>query len=215
MLSSLIVSSSQIESLGRAAAAYAVNVDLAAPYLVSRGIGQQAALGSRLGYVVGPDPGHERFRGMVSIPYLLPVGVVAIKFRRIEGEGAKYDSPSGQHSRLYNAGVLASGGDVVAICEGEFDAIKVQQDLGIPTVAVPGTDNWKPYMARCFADWDRVIVFADHDAKEDGSDPGLKHAKRLVKEIVNSELVIPPGGMDMTEWLISEGIDAVREASGL
>lgn len=215
MLSSLIVSSSQIEYLDRAAAAYAANVDLAAPYLVSRGIGQQAALGSRLGFVATPEPGHERFRGMVSIPYLLPVGVVAFKFRRLQGEGKKYDSPVGQHSRLYNAGVLASGGDLVAVCEGEFDAIKVQQDLGIPAVAVPGTDNWRPHMARCFADWDRVIVFADHDVKENGSDPGLKHAKRLVKEIANAELVIPPGRADVTEWLMSEGVDRVREASGL
>jgi phosphatidylethanolamine-binding protein (PEBP) family uncharacterized protein len=60
-----------------------------------------------------------------------------------------------------------------------------------------------------------VLVVADHDAKEDGSDPGLKHAHRVVKDIPGAELVTPPPGHDLTSWLIEYGVDAVAEGMGL
>lgn len=150
---------------------------------------------------------------MLSIPYITPAGVVAIKFRRLEGEGSKYDGPS-QKARLYNAGVLVDGGSVVAVCEGELDAVVAEAALGIPAVATPGT-SWLPHWGRALADFDRVLVVADHDAKEDGSDPGRKHADKLVKEIHNAELVLPPAGLDLGEWIQQDGAESVRKVAGL
>jgi len=153
---------------------------------------------------------------MLCIPYVLHTGdVVAMKFRRIDdSEGPKYDSPSGQTARLYNARTLAEGGPLALICEGELDAIAAEEHLGVPSVGTPGT-TWMDWWARCFGDFDRVVVVADHDAKEDGSDPGLKHARKVQKTIEGAELVTPPAGHDMTSWINEYGVDAVRKGLGL
>ena len=208
-----MLSDSLRASLITATLLYEQSLDQAASYLAARGIDRDAATGHHLGFVAEPHPGHERFRGMLSIPYVTPAGPVAIKFRRIQGEdGPKYDGPS-QKARLYNARVCADGGDVVAICEGELDALVCSSVVGVPAVGSPGT-TWLEHWSRCFGDFDRVVVIADHDAKEDGSDPGLKHAKK-VAGLVHGELVLPPGGMDLGEWVQQDGPEAVRKAMGL
>lgn len=200
--------------MGKAAAKYAAAMTPeVAAYLKGRGIEKDAAIAAQLGVCGDPEPGHERFRGCLSIPYVLPVGVVALKFRRLEGDGPKYDGPAGATLRLYNAGVLKDGGPVLAVCEGELDAVKVQQDLGIAAVATPGT-NWQPHWGRAMADFDRIIVVADSDAKDDGSNPGLKHAKRVAKA-VEGDLVVPPAGLDATDWLLRDGVEAVAREMGL
>ena len=214
MLDGLTLSESARKSLETATAAYAVHVDQVAAYLVGRGIGRQAAVSFRLGAVAQPEPGHERFAGMLSIPYVTDAGVVAIKFRRLDGDGPKYDGPAGQGLRLFNARACAADSDVIAVCEGELDAIKVQQDLGIPAVGTPGT-QWQPHWSRCLSDFDRVVVFADHDAKPDGSDPGLKHANKVRSMIPGAVIVTPPAGFDVSDWIAAEGADAVAKAAGL
>jgi putative DNA primase/helicase len=151
---------------------------------------------------------------MLSIPYLTFHGTVAMKFRRVEGDGPKYDSPPGQKARLFNAKALSEGGDLAIVCEGELDAVMAQGALGVPAVASPGT-NWMDHWSRCFGDFDRVVVIADHDAKEDGSDPGMKHAQKVQKAIPGAELVLPPPGLDLTDWVAQNGVDEVRRAVGL
>lgn len=216
MLDSLIVSPSVRRTLQQATETYAQNVDQLASFLAGRGIDRDAATGHLLGKVCDPLPGHERFVGMMSIPYLTESGVVAMKFRQLEPERTpKYDAPSGQTVRLYNVAALNTHGPTVAICEGELDAIVMTHVVGIPAVGVPGASNWQEHWPRCFADYDTVLVVADHDAKEDGSDPGLKHAKRVVKEVKGGRLVLPPSGCDLTEWVQKEGVETVRKACGL
>lgn len=153
---------------------------------------------------------------MLSIPYVAHNGdVLAMKFRRIDdSEGPKYDSPPSQKARLFNARSLAEGGAYAVICEGELDAI-AGWSIGIShIVSTPGT-TWLDHWPRCFADFDRVLVVADHDAKEDGSDPGLKHAQKVKKTIEGAELVLPPAGLDLTDWIQRDGREAVLEAMGL
>jgi len=161
-------------------------------------------------------PGHERFKGMLSIPYCTPAGVVAFKFRNTEHDnsGPKYDSPAGQHGRLYNVAALQSDLDYIAICEGELCALIFEAQTGIPSVGTPGT-QWQEHWSRCFADFDRVLVVADHDVREDGSSPGVKHAKAVVSKVRGAELVLPPAGLDPDEWVLEHGVDAVKERCGL
>lgn len=216
MLDSLIPSSSLRASLEHATAMYEKNVEDLASYLVTRGIGRDAALGARLGKVCEPAPGHERFVGMMSIPYLTPGGPVAIKFRRLDDEHPKYDGPSGQHARLFNAGLLAdTDSDTVLICEGELDAVVGTHVLGVPSVGRPGGGTWLDHWSRCFADFERVLIVADNDDKPDGSNPGLKSAKSVQKHIPDSQLVLPPLGMDLGEWVLAEGAEAVKKGLGL
>lgn len=218
MLDSLLLSSSQRASLTEAAHRYHANVLAAAFYLDGRGVAESQASSFLLGCVGDPITGHERFRGMLSIPYLCHGSVVAMKFRRIEdSDGPKYDAPAGQHLRLYNAQSLAEGGEVAVVCEGELDAIAAAGALSVPSVGVPGTSAWdaNPHWARCFGDFDRVVVIADNDVKESGDNPGMKLAQKIVKSVGGAELVAPPAGLDLTDWLLRDGADAVRKAVGV
>ena len=209
MLDSLLPSAAHRNSLERATAHFEKERDGLASYLLARGIGKEGATTGRLGLVCDAPPGFERFEGMMSIPYVTPAGVVSMKFRRLEGDGPKYDSPSGQHAHLYNAGVLIDPKlERAVICEGELDAILCTHELGLPAVGTPGT-SWLEHWARCFADFDEVLVVADHDVKPDGSSPGLKHAKKVNAAIPRARVVVPPPGLDLGEWFLSEGREAV------
>lgn len=215
MLDTLLLSPSLKASLLEATHRYAQNVDDLASYLEPRAVSHRAATSRLLGSVSDPIPGHEKFAGMMSIPYLTQGGVVAMKFRRIDGsDGVKYDSPSGQKARLYGVNDLLVGGDTVAIVEGELAAVVMSDAVGVPTVGTPGT-TWMDHWSRCFADFDRVLVIADHDVKDDGSSPGVKHAKSVVSKVSGAELVLPPAGLDPDEWIVRDGVDAVRERLGI
>lgn len=221
MLDSLLPSSAQLNSLERATARYHENVEAVASFLVSRGIGKEAAYEQRLGLVSDPLPGHERFAGHMSLPYQTVGGVVAIKFRCIADHNCKdvgcqrYDQPSGQKVHLFNAGVLATTkADVVAVCEGELDAILCTHELGIPAVGT-AAGTWLDHYPRCFADFEEVVIIADHDVKPDGSSPGIKHAKRVQATISRSRIVVPPAGLDLGEWVAQEGREAVLKGIGL
>ncbi|MDP9820515.1 toprim domain-containing protein [Nocardioides massiliensis] len=212
-LDSLILSTSQREALEVATTAYEGNIAEAREFLASRGITREVATEYRLGFVDEPAPGHERFVGMLSIPYLTAAGVVKLKFRRLAGEGSKYDGPSSA-ARLYNTAALLGDEPVVALCEGEFDALVCSALVGVPAVGTPGT-QWQDHWSRCFADKDQVLVVADNDVKEDGSNPGMKHALKIAKNVPSGRVVTPPPGEDMNTWVLAVGPDAVREAMGL
>lgn len=217
MLDGLIVSSLQRRTLEQATATFEQNLYDAKDFLSARGISEAVARGHRLGATSDSPPvGYERFANMMSLPYLTPTGVVAIKFRALDPERKpKYDAPSGQQVRLYNVAALHTPGDVVAVCEGELDALVMSEIVGIPAVGVPGASNWQDHWVRCFADYETVLVIADNDQKEDGSNPGLKHAEKVVKKIPGARLVKPPAGADLNDWVLDNGVEAVRNACGV
>lgn len=214
MLDSLLLSNALRGSLEGATAAFEANLHLAQEFLTARGIASEAtARLYRFGVVSNDYPGFERFAGMMSIPYLTPAGVVAIKFRALDPEQKpKYNAPEAQQTRLYNVAALHTDGSVVAICEGELDALAMTELVGIPAVGVPGASNWADWYPRAFADYETVLVIGDNDTKEDGSNPGLKHARKVVKSIPGARLVLPPAGEDLNSWYLKEGREAVREA---
>lgn len=218
-LDGLLSRPERARSLAETAARYHANVIEAASFLEARGLGPDDASSHLLGVVSDPIPEHGRFAGMLSIPYVdYQGGVIGFKFRRIDdSEGPKYDSPAGQKARLYNARCLAEGGPVAVVCEGELDAVAAQGAFSVPSVGVPGVSTWtgNPHWARCFGDFDRVVVVADNDVKEDGSNPGMKLALRVVKDVSGAELVTPPPGLDLTDWILECGVDAVAEGLGL
>lgn len=221
MLDLLTVSASQRSTLEAATAAFEADLYQAQDFLSGRGLADERAVrGHRLGVVSEGYPGFERFAGMLSLPFVTPAGVVAIKFRCIlhpdgcEGH-PKYNAPEGQQVRLYNVGALHTDGDVVAICEGEIDALVMTELVGIPAVGVPGASNWQPWYGRAFADYETVLVIGDNDEKDGGKNPGLKHARRVVKEVAGARLVLPPAGEDLNSWYLKVGADEIREICGV
>ena len=147
-------------------------------YLQQRGITQEVANTFLLGSVVEPSSGHELAEGMLSIPYRTPAGVVGLKFRRLDNGTPKYLWPTGQKVGLFNVVDLHKPTDTIAICEGELDTIVLSGIVGLPAVGVAGVSQWKPWFPKLFESYERILIWADNDVKEDGSNPGLEQIGR-------------------------------------
>ena len=180
--------------------------------LDERGISEAVAARYQLGTVVDPLNGHEMHEGWISIPYITALGgCVGFKFRRIDDGKPKYGSPTGQKAHLYNVTDITLDSPHIVVCEGELDAIVTSGELGIPAVGVPGVAAWKPHFPKLFAGYETIYVVGDNDVKEDGSNPGAEFAKRVANEVMNSQIVTLPPGMDINDYYLANGIDATRK----
>lgn len=214
-------SAEQQRSLAQVAKAYEDQLDEATvSYLAARGIDRSAAAMFHLGLVSSPAPGHDQYHGRLSIPYVTPLGARTIKFRCLEGHDCsavgcpKYLGLPGAKPRMYNAMALIDGPPVVLVAEGELDGV-VGSTLLAPTVGIPGVSSWLPHFPRMFAGIRRLIVVTDNDEKEDGRNPGRELADRIARDVETAEVIPPPKGLDLTEWVLAHGLDAVRKGLGL
>jgi len=191
---------------------YAGNVEVALPYLLSRGISLDVAQMFQLGSV--PAGGEHGSR--LSIPYVTPAGVVHIKYRCTDlgHDGHKdtnchkylYEAGLGVH--LYNAQCLITAGDTVVLTEGELDAICIQAYVGYPSVAYPGVGTWgkQDHWPLCFEGVPEVIVVADGD----------KIGKETAREVAatlgtKARVVDMPAGHDANSFLVEHGAAGFRE----
>jgi DNA primase len=185
-------------------------------YLEGRGISEQVAQSFSLGTVTNPHPGHEQYEGWLSIPYLSALGIYqCVKFRRIDDGKPKYGQPVGQKLHVFNVvDVLADSG-YIAICEGELDAVVMSGICDIPAVGIPGVAAWKPHYTKLFGGFDTVFVIGDNDTKEDGTNPGAEFSRRVASEIVNSQIIQLPAGMDINEYYLANGVAGIRTLLGV
>ena len=204
------------KSLGKAAAKYALNLDKAASYLTQRGVSEATAVAAQLGVVVDPEPGHELVVGRLAIPYITRAGIVDMKFRCLLHEDCKqegcvkYLAISGlEGSRLYNVQAFFEDSPVIALTEGEFDALILNYEVGIPTVGCPGVQRWEDHFARCFTGYESVLVFADGDTA------GRDFAKRVANELLQATVVNLPMGEDVNSVYLTEGPDGLLHRAGL
>ena len=180
--------------------------------LNARGICEETAARFQLGSITNPINGHEMYEGWLSIPYITASGgCVGFKFRRLDDLKPKYGSPTGQKAHLYNVCDITLDSPYVVVCEGELDAIVTSGELGIPAVGVPGVAAWKNHFPKLFAGYETIYVVGDNDIKEDGSNPGAEFAKRVANEVMNSQIVTLPPGMDINDYYLANGIDATRK----
>lgn len=165
----------------------------------------------RLGYVEDPLPGHEMFRGFLAIPYLRwsqehGWAVVSIRYRCIHnhdhrGHG-KYMTQAGDRPRLFNTMALLRQSPIIAITEGEIDAMTAQV-CGIPTVGVPGAQAWQPHFREPFLGYREVFVLAD------GDDPGMQFATTVAKTMPNAKVIPCPPGEDVNSLVLAGGKQAL------
>lgn len=195
------LSHSQRESLEKAVNHYQASVTLAEEYLASRGLSLVDAATVRLGYVHEPLAGHEQFRGRLAIPYLTPAGVVDIRFRAIGPQEPKYMGMTGSETRLYNVNALLTAENYIAITEGEIDAITLNYKCGIPSIGVPGANNWKRHYARLLHDFESIFIFAD------GDQPGADFAKKISQEVSGITTIHMPDGHDVNSMYLENGAD--------
>lgn len=203
--------------LTAAAKAYHEQVDESAQaYFESRGLTPAYCRSAGLGCVKDPLTGHEMFQGMLSLPYITPTGVVGLKFRCMASHKCselghqKYMGLPGANVMLYNTRAFLVDSPVIAVCEGEFDALAVHLTAGIPAIGYPGTQAWRPYWDRAFTGYQRVLVIAD------GDKPGRDAAKAVAKRITQADVVMLPDGEDANSLLIQAGgVEHFRELCGL
>ena len=179
--------------------------------LAERGISEQVAARFQLGSIVDPINGHEMYDGWISIPYITAGNTcVGFKFRRLDDGKPKYGSPTGQKAHLYNVADVLPLSPYIVVCEGELDTVITSGMLGIPAVGVPGVQAWKLHFAKLFMGYETIYVVGDNDVKEDGSNPGAEFSKRVANEILNSQIVTLPPGMDINDYYLAHGADATR-----
>jgi DNA primase len=204
----LRLSASLNASLEAAALKYHAEVAQVLPYLAARGIGPEAADTFRLGYVATPDVGHNQFIGRMSIPFLTPSGTVDLRFRSVDESTPKYLSRAGANSHLFGVNAFQTDSDVIVITEGEMDCIIVNQ-CGVPAVGLSGANVWKPFYARLFGDYRKVVALVDGDSA--GRDLG----KTLSRELDNAVVVEMPEGKDVTDYYLAEGSEGLLRYAGL
>lgn len=192
---------SQRELLEKAVDHYQQSIHLAEEYLASRGLSLTDAKTVRLGYVAEPLPGHEQFKGRLSIPYITPSGVVDIRFRSVGPQEPKYMGMPGTQTRLYNVNALVTAENYIAVTEGEIDAITLNYKCGIPAIGVPGANNWKRHYSRLLQDFEQVFIFAD------GDQPGQDFAKKVSQEVNGVTVINMPEGHDVNSTYLINGAE--------
>lgn len=196
--------------LEQATLEYASQINVAAEYLVGRGINEQCARTHRLGYVDKPMIGHEDMQGRLAIPYITPTGVVDIRFRSLSSDVTpKYLSRTGAEQHIYNVTAFQTDSDFIAICEGEMDTIITNTMCSVPAVGVPGAQSWKNWYARAFQDYKKVFVLTD------GDNAGKELGKKIMQAIDVAVVVSMPDGLDVNDVFLSEGSDGVRKRIGV
>jgi len=181
----------------------------------TRGLSEASVAYFRLGAVVDPLPSHEAYRGMIAIPYTAPNGdTLSIRFRRIEGDGAKYLTMPGDKPRPFNTSSIERHTDFICMTEGEFDSMIAHQ-IGLPAIGIPGVQTWKDDWGLIFAPYRTVYGLCD------GDEAGRDFGKRIAEKLPNFRMIdmgrhITPDGEDIsvdvntayllhgTEWLLKK-----------
>jgi hypothetical protein len=141
---------------------------------------------------------------------------------------AKYAQPSGQEQRLFNVAAYFSGLNILGVCEGEIDAITATVHLGIPTIGIPGAQQWKAnsaYWRLVLRDFETVIIFADGDtdkarAQPDGTVKTINAARDFIKSVANdagpyARIVHCPDGEDVNSMVVAERGEELKRKAGL
>lgn len=204
-------------------------------YVAARGL-DEVAESFGLGYVASAIPGHERFTGLLSIPYVRPAGgadsVATVRFRCVADEcvkapdgsywfetqqkerhselhpkKGKYLTLPGDTPRLFNTLALIEPSPYIVIVEGEFDAM-TWAAAGVPAVGAPGTGTWRDYWSPAFLGYQTIYLISE-DA------PGFKFMESLAAEMPNAKIIEMAGNLDSNSTYLLEGPQALRERIGL
>lgn len=164
-------------------------------HLEAKNISQQDMIASGLVRQNGSD----FFNGQITIPYMVDSNVVSIRGKNI---GGKYLTPPGNKAYPYNVDTIKDAPLEVVVCEGEFDALIVEQ-MGHTAIGVPGAgtwqDSWTPYLD----DTQRVFLCFDPD------DAGRVGAEKVSTKLGGkAKIVTLPEDSpenDISEWIVGHG----------
>ena len=178
-------------------------------YLVSRGWPAEIAQEFSLS-VVTDSAGVRRIRH----PYFAPTsqrGQWAVTFYQDRGPkqvARKWLNPTGVASYPYNLRSLERDNlRALVVCEGPADTITAHLALeGLADVAcigIAGVDHWRKEWA-CLLEGLLIVVAMDND------EAGEKLVMKVKESSPNGVMVVRPKGKDLSEMLLSCGLDEVR-----
>ena len=185
-------------------------------YLASRGLEGPELKKFRLGVVENPLPGHDMYRGWLAIPYLRwSPGqgwcVITMRFRCLEdhehARHGKYMAHPGSQIHIFNTLSVLRSNDEISICEGELDAISAEL-MGLPSVGIPGRENWKSHFHRMFKGYERVYILAD------GDEAGRDFAFDVMKTLPKGRIINMPDGEDVNSTIKKFGANSVLKKMG-
>lgn len=143
--------------------------------------------------------GRDFLYGHITIPYHVSGNVLSIRGKEI---GGKYLTPPGHKARLFNSDCTWEDPERAVICEGEFDAMVIEQ-LGIPAVGVPGAGTWQDAWTPYVEDITRIYICFDPD------DAGRTGAEKLSTKLGGrAKIVALPEdqpGNDVSDWIVGQG----------
>lgn len=150
------------------------------------------------------------FQKGITIPFFAGNLCVSLRFRNLGDSGAKYLSPQGANSRLFNVNTTY-GAEELVVCEGEFDAMVMEQ-LGYCAVGMPGSETWDTNWNSYADDAKRVWIVTDPD------EAGMKGADKVEEALGAKSKIVPlpiPEGVDAkkvdpTYLVVHEGWDRKR-----
>ena len=191
-------------------------------YLIGRGLTTRTIRAARLGYVPGDFRGWRVIEGLdvpcgITIPWHANDALWAVKVRRASSAPKYLQIKGGNVNGLYGADGLADR-EVALFCEGEFDALIVQQEAGelvapvtLSSATVTLSSRWYIELTHCHA----ILVAYDRDPA------GEKGAQRLLSLSPRfREIAVPQGndisdfylnGGDVYDWVVA-AIDKKRDA---
>ena len=196
---------SQKKSLQEAVERYNQSLSQAEQYLLERGLTLKEGNQFLLGVVSDPLPGHEPYKDRLVIPYLTRTGVVDVRFRSMDSTEPKYLGLPGATTHLFNVSALFRAEEYIAVCEGEIDTITLDSKVNIPTIGVPGANNWKKHYYKLLADFEKVVIFAD------GDQAGNDFARQLAKELGTVTIISMPEGEDVNSIYVKHGAGFFKE----
>lgn len=156
------------------------------------------------------------YQGFLAIPYLkYSPGqgwcVVTMRFRCLEDHDhtrhGKYMAHPGSSIHIYNTLSVQRNNNEISICEGELDAVAAEL-IGLPSVGIPGRENWKPPFHRMFKGYERVYILAD------GDQAGKDFAFDVMKTLPNGRIINMPEGEDVNSTIEKFGKNAVLKRMG-
>lgn len=142
-----------------------------------------------------------------TIPHLYRLVPFGCKRRQSEindGIDAKYTSVTGSRSGIFNADILLSV-DGVVICEGEIDAMLLDQ-CGFPAISsTAGAGTWKEEWTNLFSGVRQIWIMYDND------EAGLEGARKVQASLRRAKIVQYPAGVkDAGELFDQTGVNPIK-----
>lgn len=136
------------------------------------------------------------------------LNLVSLEF--INAEGEKRFLPGGAKAGACH--VIGNNQKRIVIAEGYATAATIHEATGYAVAVAFDAGNLRriAIALREIHPQALVVIAADNDAKSDGSNPGLKAATEAAKA-AGGVIAVPPLKMDMNDFGVRDGLEAVKE----